>query len=53
MLLIYEGRSIGVVPREEAVNGYMDLDHDDYKEGDFFKQWQEVVLKTAQRLVVC
>ena len=53
MLLIFKGRSLGVVPREEALLGYMDLEHDDYQEGDFLKQWQEVVLRTAQRLVVC
>jgi hypothetical protein len=30
----------------------MDLDHDDYKEGDFFKEWQQTILNTALRLVV-
>ena len=25
----------------------MDLDKDDYKEGDIFKEWQEIVLETA------
>lgn len=29
----------------------MDLDHDDYKEGDFFKDYQQLVLNTALRLV--
>lgn len=31
----------------------MDLDHDDYKDGDFFKEWQQIVLDTAHRIVVC
>lgn len=31
----------------------MDLDHDDYQNGDFFKDWQEVILETAHRIVVC
>jgi hypothetical protein len=30
----------------------MDLDHDDYKEGSIFKEWQEIVLDTAHRIVV-
>ncbi|CAK7234690.1 hypothetical protein SBRCBS47491_009034 [Sporothrix bragantina] len=45
------GRSIGIVPREEAPHGYMDLEHDDYEEGDFMKGWQETVLATAQSIV--
>jgi len=40
------------VPRSAAPEGYMDLDHDDYKEGDVFKTWQQTVLDTALRLVV-
>ncbi|TVY36533.1 5'-hydroxyaverantin dehydrogenase [Lachnellula subtilissima] len=46
------GRGIGIVPRTVATEGYMDLDHDDYKEGDFLKRWQQTVLDTALRLVV-
>lgn len=45
------GRGIGIVPRKESPEGYMDLDHDDYHDGDFFKEWQEVVLETAYRIV--
>jgi len=45
------GRALGVVPRDEAREGYMDLDHDDYKEGDVLREWQEVVLDTALRIV--
>lgn len=30
----------------------MDLDHDDYKEGDIFKEWQTIVLDTAHIIVV-
>jgi hypothetical protein len=47
------GRAIGIVHRNEAPEGYTDLDHDDYKEGDPLKDWQEVVLDTALRIVVC
>ncbi|KAN0089650.1 short chain dehydrogenase reductase [Hyaloscypha variabilis] len=45
------GRAIGIVHRKEAPEGYMDLDRDDYKEGDALKEWQEVVLDTALRIV--
>lgn len=51
-MLIFTGRTLGVVPRDGAPEGYMDLDHDDYKDGDTFKEWQEIVLETALRLVV-
>lgn len=51
-LLISIGRAFGIVPRSVAPGGYMDLDHDDYKEGDVFKIWQQTVLDTALRLVV-
>jgi len=44
------GRSLAIVPRMWAPLGYLDVDHDDYKEGDFLKQWQEIVLKTSHRL---
>jgi len=30
----------------------MDLDHDDYKEGDVFKDWQQIVLDTAHIVAV-
>ncbi|KAM6521738.1 hypothetical protein FALCPG4_011444 [Fusarium falciforme] len=45
------GRALGVVPREESPSGYMDLTHDDYQSGDFMKEWQEIVLDTAQSIV--
>ncbi|CAK7238081.1 hypothetical protein SEUCBS140593_010310 [Sporothrix eucalyptigena] len=45
------GRAFGIVPRVEAPQGYMDLEHDDYQEGDFMKGWQETVLATAQSIV--
>ncbi|KIX96493.1 uncharacterized protein Z520_07759 [Fonsecaea multimorphosa CBS 102226] len=44
------GRALAIVPRIWATLGYLDVDHDDYKEGDFLKQWQEIVLKTSHRL---
>lgn len=45
------GRSFGIVPREEASQGYVDLEHDDYQDGDFMKEWQKTVLATAQSIV--
>ncbi|KAF7541614.1 hypothetical protein G7054_g432 [Neopestalotiopsis clavispora] len=45
------GRSIGIVPREEAPEGYMDMIHDDYQEEDFLHNWQEIVLATAESIV--
>ncbi|KAH6977416.1 short chain dehydrogenase reductase [Ilyonectria sp. MPI-CAGE-AT-0026] len=45
------GRALGIVPREEASEGYMDLQHDDYQDGDFLKGWQEIVLATAESIV--
>lgn len=29
----------------------MDLDKDDYKDGDVFKEWQEIILDTAGIIV--
>ncbi|KAJ0419716.1 hypothetical protein BJY00DRAFT_313862 [Aspergillus carlsbadensis] len=46
------GRCFGIVPRKEAPEGYMDLDHDDYKEGDVLKAWQEIVLETAHIVAI-
>ena len=46
-----QGRCLGVVPREEASCGYKDLEHDDYKEGDFLRDWEDIVLDTAQVIV--
>lgn len=45
------GQSFGIVPRKEAPQGYVDLEHDDYQDGDFMKAWQETVLATAQSIV--
>ncbi|EFX06215.1 short chain dehydrogenase reductase [Grosmannia clavigera kw1407] len=45
------GRALGIVPREEVAEGFVDLAHDDYQEGDFMKGWQEIVLATAQSIV--
>ncbi|KAH7142122.1 short chain dehydrogenase reductase [Dactylonectria macrodidyma] len=45
------GRAFGIVPKEEAPQGYMDLEHDDYQEGDFLQSWQETVLATAESIV--
>lgn len=45
------GRAFGVVPREESPSGHMDLVHDDYQEGDFLREWEDIVLDTAQSIV--
>ncbi|KAK9777150.1 putative Short chain dehydrogenase reductase [Seiridium cardinale] len=45
------GRSFGIVPREEAPEGYMDMNHDDYHEGDFLMDWQKIVLATSEPIV--
>ncbi|CAH0057282.1 unnamed protein product [Clonostachys solani] len=45
------GRSFGIVPKEMASLGCLDLEHDDYQEGDFMKGWQDTVLETAQSVV--
>lgn len=51
-LTVSLGRAFGVVPRKEAPEGYMDLIHDDYQDGDFLKEWQELVLLTSHRIAV-
>jgi hypothetical protein len=45
------GRAFAIVPKEEAPEGYVDLEHDDYQEGDFLKGWQEIVVATAESIV--
>ena len=47
------GRGLGVMSRKVAPEGYIDLDHDDYQDPDPFKEWQQIVLDTAHRIVVC
>jgi len=46
------GRGIGIMSRRVAPEGYVDLDHDDYHDPDPFKEWQQIVLDTAHRIVV-
>jgi hypothetical protein len=45
------GRAFAIVPQKEAPEGYLDLNHDDYKGGDVLKGWQETVLETSHRIV--
>lgn len=47
------GRAIAIVPRKWATEGFVDLDHDDYPEGDRLREWQELVLLTSHRIPVC
>lgn len=42
------GRAFGVVPRRYAPDGYLDLDADDYQDGDIFKEMQKVVIETME-----
>lgn len=44
------GRALGIVPRRQQKEGWIDLRHDDYKEGDFMVEWQEGVLRTSHRI---
>jgi hypothetical protein len=49
---ILGGRALGVVSRQHNARGLMDLDLDDFKEGMLYHEWQEIVLDTAEILVV-
>jgi len=50
--LLLLGRALAVVARSMSKNGYIDVQHDDYQEGDFLKGWQETVLATSHRTAV-
>ncbi|OCK80941.1 short chain dehydrogenase reductase [Lepidopterella palustris CBS 459.81] len=45
-------RALGIVPHSFNEQGYIDLQHDDYPEDDFLREWQEVVLNTSHRTAV-
>ncbi|KAL3443583.1 hypothetical protein BJX65DRAFT_311743 [Aspergillus insuetus] len=45
------GRAFAIVAQKEALEGNLDLNHDDYKDGDVLKGWQETVLDTSHRIV--
>ena len=42
------GRSLGVVPRNIASEGYIDLDRDDQKEGDFVTKLERVSTEAVE-----
>jgi len=46
------GRAFGIVPRKEAPEGFMDMKHDDYPDGDFLKDLQVLVLLASHRVSV-
>ncbi|KAH0842477.1 short chain dehydrogenase/reductase family oxidoreductase [Fonsecaea pedrosoi] len=46
------GRSFGIVPRDAAPQGYMDLGKDDYADGDYLDELQDILLRTSHRLAV-
>ena len=48
--MIYVGRSCTIVPRNIAPEGYMDLQQDDFIEGDLFTNLQNVVMKASHRV---
>lgn len=51
-MLIIEGHTLAVVPRAQVENGYKDMDHDDYHNGDFLHDWQEKILSANPRVKV-
>lgn len=46
------GRSLAVVPHSWDVEGYFDLDQDDFKDGDSLQKGQEQVLFASHRATV-
>lgn len=48
-----EGRSLAIVPRSWNSDGYVDVDHDDFKDGDPLQLWQKKIIAISQAPVVC
>ncbi|OQV06044.1 hypothetical protein CLAIMM_10682 [Cladophialophora immunda] len=46
------GRSFGIVPRDAAPQGYLDLGKDDYENGEYLDELQDILLRTSHRLAV-
>ena len=42
------GRSLGVLPRSIASEGYLDLDRDDQKEGDFVTNLENEAIAASE-----
>lgn len=43
------GRSLAIVPRDIAPQGYFDLQKDDFAEGDVLTEWQNMAAKVSHR----
>lgn len=41
-MLRVEGRCLGVVARDDSPSGYIDLDHDDFKDGTLLDKLQKI-----------
>lgn len=51
-LAIMLGRSLGVVPRNMAPTGYLDLKQDDYEDGTLMDDLQQDVITLSKRAAV-
>ncbi len=49
MMLSITGRAFGILPRTQVKSGYVDLDTDDYKDGEFMKPWDDEIAKVVAR----
>jgi NAD(P)-dependent dehydrogenase (short-subunit alcohol dehydrogenase family) len=45
------GRCLTIVPRDEDPRGYMDMNHDDYADGDYAATWQKTMIHASHRAV--
>lgn len=50
-MLTYIGRTLGIIPRTLVKEGYVDLDHDDYKAGTMLDRLQAGTLGENHRTV--
>lgn len=48
----YIGRTLAIVPRTWNADGYMDLDQDDFKDGDPVQLWQQKIIAAARPTTV-
>ncbi|KIW88202.1 uncharacterized protein Z519_11313 [Cladophialophora bantiana CBS 173.52] len=46
------GRSFGIVPRGTTPQGFLDLGKDDYADGEYLDELQDILLRTSHRLAV-
>ena len=50
MLTAFIGRALSILPRDVAPQGYLDLQRDDYAEGDMMTDWQNTVMGASHRI---